>query len=378
METQPVLSYKKLLQLTGEGIIHPEEFKILIVDDNAFDSELVLRELKNQSLIQFTSKVVSNKEDYEEALKTYLPDVVYCDYYISADFSAISAIRVLKKDYPEVPFVLVTGALNEDATSICIYEGIDDYVLKSRMERLPLSLINACNKRKIELEKKQVFEKLVKSETEIRNFAKHINQLLEDERAHIAREIHDELGQQLVGIKFGLSAFKKLQNEDPSFEKWISAIKKDVDDSIQSMRKIATELRPGILDTLGLIPSIKWLVTEFEKKNGIKCNLNINVSSQKFEKNLSTCFFRICQESLTNISKHAEANEITIDVSQHFNKLEMNISDNGKGMEGDRLNNPFSMGLLGMRERAKIINASLLIKSVKNEGTAVNIKANLN
>lgn len=242
---------------------------------------------------------------------------------------------------------------------------------------------------------KQSIEKLTKAETEIRNFARHINKVLEDERAHIAREIHDDIGQQLAGIKMGLALLKKALFNSPEVGKLAHAtlplsggdgggpgaldgMMKNVDDTIQSLRKIATELRPGILDSLGLIPSIKWLAQEFEKKTGIKCFIEAEAKEQMFEKNLSTCFFRICQESLTNISKHAEASEIKIKTFQNDRELLLEISDNGKGISSEKLDNPFSMGLLGMRERANIIGGELQIKSQKNMGTTIQLKAHVN
>lgn len=212
---------------------------------------------------------------------------------------------------------------------------------------------------------KNAEQKIINSEKHIRNFAGHLNRIQEEERAHLAREIHDELGQQLIGIKIGVSALGDKNNET------ISDLLKDVDNTIQSVRKIATELRPGILDSLGLIPSIDWLVRGFEKKTGIKCNLFLNVDEQWFEKDLSTCFFRISQEALTNITKHASASEIIFEMNYIDEILTIQITDNGKGMTSEKLENPFSVGLLGMRERARIIGGDLQITSKQNEGTSV-------
>lgn len=221
-------------------------------------------------------------------------------------------------------------------------------------------------------ELKEKEQKLVQSEIRIRNFANYLNQRQEEERAHIAREIHDELGQQLAGIKIGLSDIvKKKNNSSVHAEEML----KDVDAAIRSMRKIATELRPGILDSLGLIPSIEWLAGEFERKTKIKCMVNIDLKKMKFEKDISTCFFRICQETLTNISKHAKADKVTIRISQNKNELILLITDNGKGISGRKLKNPFSMGLLGMRERANNIGGILEITGKKNKGTTVALKA---
>jgi signal transduction histidine kinase len=376
-DMEPVLSYTQLHQLTGDGLDHSGEFRILVVDDSEFDSELVLRELHHQSQIKFTSKVATNKSSYMQALTDFLPDVVYCDLHITPDFNGVDAVRILKNEYPEVPFVLVTGSISEEVVSLCMSEGIDDYVLKTNMARLPLSLMNAIKIRKIELQKKEAYEKLVKSEKQIRNFAKHLNHVLEEERSSIAREIHDELGQQLAGIKIGISTFKRPDGTDPKIEEKVNEMMKDMDLTIQSLRKIATALRPGILDTLGLIPSIVWLGSEFEKKTKVQCTHALHVKEQKFEKDISTCFFRICQEALTNISKHAQASEVTIQVNEKDHELTMKISDNGKGIASEKLENPFSMGLLGMRERAGIIGAQLLIISHKNEGTTIQLKVKL-
>lgn len=232
-----------------------------------------------------------------------------------------------------------------------------------------LGMVTDITDRKIE------HEKLVNSEMQIRSFAQHLNQTMEAESARIAREIHDELGQQLAGIKITLGSLKSTSTE--STKERIDDILKDVDGTIQSLRKIATELRPGILDTLGLIPSIEWMLGEFQRKTGIKCYHDLQVSEEKIGNNVSICFFRICQESLTNISKHAGAEKVIVKMSQYENDLILTVNDNGKGIAGEKLENPFSMGLLGMRERARIIGGDLQITSEKNKGTTVQLRARM-
>ena len=130
-------------------------------------------------------------------------------------------------------------------------------------------------------------------------------------------------------------------------------------------------MRPGILDTLGLVPSIEWLAESFEKKSGIKCSCYTQVVNQKFEEKVSITFFRICQEALTNIVKHASATAVTIQMIEGGDSLSLKVSDNGKGMEDGKLNDPFSMGLVGMRERARLINASFYVESNLGAGTSL-------
>ena len=239
---------------------------------------------------------------------------------------------------------------------------------------------------------KRIEEKLIKSEAQAKRYTENLHLAIEEERTRIAREIHDELGQQLTGIKLGLSSFQKFGHVDNKIEKRAAGMMKDVEQAMQTLRRISTELRPRILDTLGLIPSIGWLVKEFEKNTGIKCNTNLSISEQVFEKNtslpclaaggpdrqVSTCYFRICQEALTNIVKHAAASEVIIHTYQHNHELVLKISDNGKGIAQDKLENPFAMGLFGMRERAKIIGADLQITSIEGKGTTIQLKTNIN
>jgi two-component system, NarL family, sensor histidine kinase UhpB len=220
------------------------------------------------------------------------------------------------------------------------------------------------------------YETLVKSEAEMRNFARHLTTVQEEERTRIAREIHDELGQQFISIKMGLANLIKAIH-DESLVPLLSDLVKDVELGAQQLKKIATELRPGIIDSLGLVPSIEWLGHEFQKKSGIKCKVDCAIVEEKFEKEISNVFFRICQESLTNIIKHAQATEVSIRVYQESSQLNLMVVDNGKGIPDESASNPFSMGLLGMRERAKAIDAQLAITSRKDEGTAIHLKTNL-
>lgn len=224
-------------------------------------------------------------------------------------------------------------------------------------------------------EQKHAYQKLVKTEKEIRTFARQLNAVLEDERSRIAREIHDEFGQQLTGLKMSLSSLRNMDLPPRALEILNDALT-DVKNSIKSLRHISTELRPGILDTLGLIPSLEWLAREFEKKTGINCLVEISADQPPVKKDIAIVFFRVCQEALTNISKHAEAKEVKIQIQQKSNKLTLKISDNGKGIKNEKLEDPFSMGLIGMRERARLIGAQVKINSSKT-GTTVQLISNI-
>lgn len=352
--------------------------KILILEDNQSDAELLQRELKKSGL-SFSSEIVQTREEFESALDNFKPDIILSDYSLPS-FDGVTAFHIKQKKHSDIPFIIVSGTIGEENVVELIKNGVTDYALKDKLFALTPKITRALKEeegRKGKLiadEKLKIeHEKLLQSEAQIRNFARHLNQVLEDERAHIAREIHDDIGQQLAGIKIGLSLLKKLDGAVES----VNTMMSDVEDTIQSLRKVATALRPGILDTLGLIPSIEWLVKEFEKKTNINCHLELNVEEDKFEKNISICYFRICQESLTNISKHAGASKVTIHVNQNKNELIVTISDNGKGIASEKLKNPFSMGLLGMRERANIIGGYLQITSKKDFGTSIQLKANI-
>jgi PAS domain S-box-containing protein len=211
-------------------------------------------------------------------------------------------------------------------------------------------------------EHKTAYQKLQDTEKEIRSFASQLNESLESERRRIAREIHDELGQQLTGLRMLLSSLGAPGTSRENARKIISDMQQSLDGARSSIRNLATELRPGILDTLGLVPSIDWLAKGFEKKSGIPCSVITRVSARTFDENVATTFFRICQEAFTNIIKHSNATSVTLRITEKGNDLMLKISDNGTGISDEKLQNPFSMGLIGMRERAKIINAKFRIE----------------
>ena len=220
-------------------------------------------------------------------------------------------------------------------------------------------------------EKKRSYEKLKKSKNEIKSFARQLNSVLEEERARIAREFHDEFGQLLTGLKMSLSSLKKRAPGETLSEDYIDPMLSDVDTIIQHIRRFATDLRPAILDTLGLLPSIEWLVQDFEKKTGIASELKLDVQKDlQLDKNLSICCFRICQEALTNVAKHAEATKVMVEVIQG-EELTLKITDNGKGILSEKINDPLSMGLLGMRERAHLVGGELNIISIPALETTV-------
>lgn len=360
-----------------------KNIKILILEDTQSDADLLVRELKKSGFI-FSSEIVQTRETFENALQNFKPDLILSDYNLPS-FDGETAFFIKQKKSPNIPFIIVSSAIGDEKAVELIKKGVTDYVLKDKLFSLAPKITRALKEEEEKREKrianekfKNTHKKLIQSEARIKNYARHLNQVTEDERAHLAREIHDDIGQQLIVITIGLSELKTQDGTNAIMDERLNIMINTMNDTIQSIREITTTLRPAILDTLGLIPSIKWQCVEFEKKTKIKCKVELNVKEEKFDRNISICYFRICQETLTNIKKHAGPCEVIISIEQNNNELTLKISDNGKGIANEKLANPFSMGLIGMQERANIIGADLNITSKKDFGTTVQLKVKTN
>ncbi|MEW6001600.1 MAG: PAS domain S-box protein [Nitrospirota bacterium] len=224
--------------------------------------------------------------------------------------------------------------------------------------------------------RKKAEEELKKSHEQLRNLSEHLQSIREEERTNVAREIHDELGQVLTVLKMDLSwlANKLYPDHKPLLEK-IESMSKTVNSTIKIVKRICAELRPGILDDLGLIPAIEWQVEEFQNRSGIKCDVSINPKSIIVDKELSTAIFRIFQETLTNVMRHANATEVRVSFEKKNGNLILEVKDNGKGITEDQiLDSSKSFGLIGIRERAHFWGGDVKIDGIPNRGTTITVR----
>lgn len=222
-------------------------------------------------------------------------------------------------------------------------------------------------------------EKLKKSHQKLQSLAAHLEDIREEERTDIAREIHDELGQQLTAIKFDISWVKTKLPQDalPVKEKITEAIEM-VDETIRSVRRIASKLRPVILDELGLPAALKWQSNEFEKRTGIQCLFTENFNNKEIDKVVAIAFFRIFQEALTNVTRHSCATRVDSSLFLDDKYLQLHVTDNGAGFDPEEVKLKKSLGLVGLKERAIAMNAVLVLDSTKGKGTTITIKLPVN
>ena len=227
---------------------------------------------------------------------------------------------------------------------------------------------------------KQAEKQLRDSREQLRALAAYLQSVREEERTRIAREVHDELGQALTGLKMELAWLDKKFAEAGQFpalrflRQKTREIPEVVDQIISTVRKIATELRPGVLDDLGLEAAIEWQIHDFQKRTGIKCEFASNLSDIALSQERATAVFRIFQETLTNIARHANASRVKIKLEASHGKLLLEVQDNGKGMTARDLSGAKSLGLLGMRERATMLDGEVTIVGHRGKGTTVGLR----
>lgn len=222
----------------------------------------------------------------------------------------------------------------------------------------------------IAIERKQLEEQL-------REFSAHMETALEEERRRIAREIHDELGQGLTALKMDLAWMKRRASADalprPEMLEKLTAMSSFTDEIIAQVRRISSDLRPGILDDLGLVAAVEWQAQEFEQRTGTPCDVVATSTGVVVDPQTTTAVFRIFKEALTNVTRHADAQRVCVRMEVSADAVSLDVSDDGKGIDPASVLSPKSLGLLGMRERASRLGGTVSIQPCRPKGTRVTV-----
>jgi PAS domain S-box-containing protein len=230
-------------------------------------------------------------------------------------------------------------------------------------------------RKQAEAAQKGLYEQVLDAEKQLHQLANHLQTTREEERARLAREIHDQLGQALTALKMDLAwLIKRFPHEQSAWREKALSMSTLIDETVLAVRQIATDLRPGLLDHLGLVAAIEWHVHEFTRRTDIVCDLDLEEIKPVLEDGLATQLFRVIQEALTNIARHAQATQLTITLTTDIQTIILCIEDNGRGIQQNEMNSSKSLGLLGIRERALAYGGQFQIQGQNGKGTRLEVR----
>jgi len=265
------------------------------------------------------------------------------------------------------PLIFLTAAADEIESVFRGYEvGAVDYLVKPLVPEVLRSKVAVF----VELHRAR--ERLRESEARLRELAAHLQSVREEERARIAREIHDELGQVLTGLKMDVTWLAARLAEPPLLEK-AGTMSGLIESTIRAVRRIASGLRPEVLEDMGLVAGIDWQAKEFQKRTGIRCRVKLPPEGTAFDGEQSLTTFRIFQEILTNVARHARATRLEVELRAEGGQLLLAVADNGVGIDLGQSNGRRSLGLLGMQERAMRLGGRVDISGAPGKGTRVTL-----
>ena len=353
---------------------------ILIVDDDRESvaaMEAVLRDL-GARLVTASSG--------EEALERVLDNdfaAILMDVRMPGldGFEAARRIRE-RSGSRNTPIIFLTSAQEDLPSMFRSYQaGAVDYIVKpviAQVLRSKLAVFVGLHDMNRILsaelaERTMTEQRLRASEENLRALAAHLQSVREEERIHIAREIHDELGQALTGLKLDINTLAKgMAGCAPeSVAGLTESLGQQIDRIINSVRRIASGLRPEVLDEMGLAAAIEWQAREFSRRTGIRCLVEISAGWMDPDRERSTALFRIFQELLTNVARHANATRVSVQLVENDDSLHLKVEDNGRGIQEQEFESPRSLGFLGLRERVLAFGGSIDVRGQEGKGTAV-------
>ncbi len=340
--------------------------RVLHLEDNDEDHALVAVHLRRGG-IHAELQRVENEAELSTAMGREW-DLILSDYNLPG-YSGLAALDKVRAMGKLVPFILVSGEIGEDIAVQAMRNGANDYLLKSNLARLAPAALLAIEANRTRIAKQRADLALSRSRQQLRELAQHLQTSIEQERAAIAREIHDDVGGALTAVKFDLAWIAR-HAASPEIAERVQQALESVAHAHEASQRIMHNLRPAILEQ-GLVAALQWMTDRFAKRTGLAVEFRTSHDSLLLATGVPLVAYRFAQEALTNVSKHAHASRVSVDVSQAGGVLSIEVTDNGRGLQAEDLAKTRSFGLRGLHERAETVGGWVDISSTPGSGTSL-------
>ena len=350
----------------------PNPLQILVVEDNPNDATLVVRELSRGGLDADYHRV-----DTAAAMKRALTgqpwDLIIADYSMPS-FDGMAALQIYRESGLDIPFIIVSGSVGEETAVSAMKAGAHDYIMKSALGRLTPAVRRELHEAAMRSEKHESDQALLKANLRLHALSSRMLEIQEQERRQLARELHDEIGQVLTAVKIDLQMLNLRAGPEPTKYSTEQSIQL-VEEALQRVRSLSLDLRPSQLDDLGLQAALRWYFDRQSRNVGLEIQFIGELPQERLDSSVETACFRIAQEALTNVIRHAEAQLVCVRLCVHKGEIELIVEDDGKGFDVSaaqvRAVNGQSLGLLGMEERAELAGGRMELRSSLGGGTHV-------
>lgn len=340
--------------------------RVLHLEDSEDDHALTVLQLRRAGLKVHWRRVES-LEEFQQALGQEW-DAIISDYSLPG-FTGLDALAWLRSTGLVLPFILVSGEIGEDMAVEAMRSGASDYLLKHNLARLVPALERAIEAAEARRARLKADRELAASKERLSELAQHLQTSIESERTSISREIHDDVGGSLTALKFDLAWVARRVKEPEVLQRVQSAIE-TVTYAIEASQRIMHNLRPAILEQ-GLVAALQWMTQRFEKRTGIVTVFRTSHETlPNLPQGVPLVAYRTAQEALTNVSKHAQARKVTVDLSLSHGVLSLEVVDDGRGLSEGALSKARSFGIRGLHERAGTVGGWMDLSS-SSAGTSL-------
>jgi signal transduction histidine kinase len=356
--------------------------RVLLVEDSEDDAALVVAELRRAGYDAVAERVFSARA-LEAALVKQEWDIVIADYSMPS-FTGLEALNIVRAAALDLPFIVVSGTIGEDVAVAAMKAGAHDYLIKDKLARLAPAVERELREAADRRDRRRAESDLRESEERFRialqdanlrlqSLSNRMLEVQESERRHIARELHDEIGQALTAVKLHLQA--ALRRGGPETKQPLEECVQIADQALEQVRNLSLNLRPSQLDDLGLVAALRWHITRQAAVSGLAAEFSADELDERLEAALETACFRFVQEAMTNIVRHAAAQHVWIEARRQNDRLRVSVRDDGKGFDvGAAMREAIargSLGLLGMQERVGLAGGRLNVSSRPGEGASI-------
>jgi signal transduction histidine kinase len=346
----------------------PNAPRLVVVEDSELDYELLLAMLMREGLRPRAVRV-EDEPGMRDAFAAGQVDAVITDHNLPR-FDSFASLKVAKAFDPDIPVLVLSGEMSEELAVASLHAGADDFVLKTRMFRVTSALQHSLQAARTRREARGAAAALVESESRLHALTQHLERAKEEERRAIAQEIHDDVGGALTALKFEVVRLAREVGAGSAHTERLGAIQLLLESAVVATHRIQHALRPAVLDA-GLVAALDWLTRGFGERTGLPVDFRSNRDEFAIAPDRAAALYRVAQEALTNVRKHAGARSVHVQLFALDDEVTLEIADDGVGFEADTLAVTPGFGVRGLLERARGLDGWAEVSSSPGRGTTV-------